>query len=117
MRCAITTTKMSIGTGTVAAWLVSCAGLTVGASADVLYNNGSIVTAPGGGFGGADLSRANSNVNAPDQAYGQESFHISTGRNAKVADDFTVGGTGWAVTSITGYALIQDGAYPTPPVT
>jgi hypothetical protein len=66
------------------------------ASAQVLFDNGPLVTNPGGGNGGRDLSRLQSNL-------GLSLFGTSANVNApppgpfRVADDFTVGGQGWNV--------------------
>ena len=62
----------------------------------VLYDNGPFVTHPGGGAGGADASALQSSLNMSTFGFG---FQVSAGN--RVADDFTVTGSGWAIDSIT----------------
>ncbi|MBX3357339.1 MAG: hypothetical protein KF745_02815 [Phycisphaeraceae bacterium] len=92
---------------------VLVAGLGVSAaSADVLWNNGSMVTRPGQGLGGADVSEASQSNNR----VGINSFRVPSNglQDAKVADDFTVPAGGWTVAGITGYAQMSS-SYSSPP--
>jgi hypothetical protein len=75
--------------------------LTSPLGADELWNNGPLVTHPGGGFGGADASRLlNTTFGENILGYG----HQATAGNA-VADDFTIlDPAGWHIDSITFYA-------------
>lgn len=68
------------------------------ASAQVLFNQSQLVTNPGAGAGGADISRLQTNL-------GLSTFGFGINRNAappsgpvSVADNFSVGGAGWNVT-------------------
>lgn len=69
------------------------------AAAQVLFNNGPLVTDAGAGAGGADVSRLQSNL-------GLTLFGSSANLNApspgpfRVADDFSVGGAGWRITNL-----------------
>jgi len=75
------------------------------AVAAVLWDNGPLVTHPGGGFGGADASRLLNTMFAENiLGYG----HQTTAGNA-VADDFTIGGPGWHIDSITFFAYQTNG--------
>lgn len=68
--------------------------------AAVLYDNGPLITHPGGGFGGADAS-------AMQSALGLSTFGFahSPSSGYRVADDFTVTATsGWQIDTITFYA-------------
>ncbi len=58
----------------------------------VLYDNGPLVTHPGGGFGGADASVLQTNIGLA--AYG---FGNPISSNYWVADDFTVPAGGWDI--------------------
>ena len=78
-------------------------GLSSEVNGDVLWNNGSMVTHPGLGAGGADVSMASVVPN-------------SAGSNVTAtawrADNFSVGGPGWLVDSIQTFAY--DTNNPTP---
>ncbi len=67
------------------------------APASVLYDNGSMITGTGTGFGGADESM----LQTPLNGYGSNINHAIYYR---VADDFTVTGNPWAVSSIEFYS-------------
>jgi len=75
------------------------------APAVVLYDNGSMVNSPGTGAGGADESL----LQAPLTGYGTNFNHAVYYR---VADDFTVSGNPWTVTSIEFYGY-QTGSTTT----
>lgn len=77
--------------------LLCAAALCMSASAATLFNNGPLITHPGGGFGGADASRLqNSSLSLTNFGFG-----AADSANSRVADDFTIGGAGWQVESIT----------------
>ena len=63
----------------------------------ILWNNGGLVTNPGAGFNGADVSQASSNFST---------LGLGAAGTHKVADDFVVPVGGWNISSITGYAFI-----------
>lgn len=77
--------------------------------ATVLYDNGPLVNSPGTGPGGADESLAR------DVTVGLTSrgFNHSLAGGYRVADDFTVAGASWNVTTITFYPYM--GGSPTTP--
>ncbi|MEZ4767464.1 MAG: proprotein convertase P-domain-containing protein [Caldilineales bacterium] len=75
--------------------------------AAVLYDNGPLVTNPGGGAGGADASALQTAVLNSTYGFGHA---ISTG--FRVADDFTVPAGGWNISTITFYAY-QTGSTTT----
>ena len=75
----------------------------------VLYDNGSLVTHPGGGSGGADAS-ALQDVSLGMTIFG---FGHQISANNRVADDFTVpAGAPWTIDTITFYAY-QTGSTTT----
>ncbi|MBX3059499.1 MAG: proprotein convertase P-domain-containing protein [Anaerolineae bacterium] len=63
---------------------------------DILYDNGPLVTHPGGGAGGADVSALQTALGMGTFGFGNQ---VSAGN--RVADDFTVTGGGWLVQNIT----------------
>ena len=65
----------------------------------VLYDNGPLVTNPGGGAGGADASALQTAVGNSTYGFGHA---LSSGY--RMADDFTVPAGGWTVESITFFA-------------
>ncbi|QLQ04847.1 MAG: hypothetical protein HZY76_01175 [Anaerolineae bacterium] len=73
----------------------------------VLYDNGPLVTHPGGGAGGADASALQTALGNSTYGFGHA---ISSGY--RMADDFTVTGSGWNITTITFYAY-QTGSTTT----
>lgn len=91
---------MSVIAGTAA---VASAGVT-------LWNNGPVVTNPGGGFGGADASLVQSQLGM-----------TGLGGNATVgsfrrADNFTVGAGGWQLDSIQVFGYFTGGNTTTSPI-
>lgn len=75
-----------------------------------LWNNGPIVTNPGGGFGGADASLVQSQLGM-----------TGLGGNANVgsfrrADNFTVGAGGWQLDSIQVFGYFTGGNTTTSPI-
>ncbi len=75
----------------------------------VLYDNGPLVTHPGGGFGGADAS-ALQDASLGMTLYG---FGHQISANNRMADDFTVpAGSPWTIDTITFYAY-QTGSTTT----
>ncbi len=73
----------------------------------VLYDNGPLVTHPGGGFGGADASALQTAIGLNVYGFGHA---VSSG--FRVADDFTVPAGGWNISTITFYAY-QTGSTTT----
>ena len=66
----------------------------------VLYDNGPLVTNPGAGAGGADVSLlSNTTLGETTLGYGHQ-----VSDDNRVADDFTVTGLGWNIDSIRFYA-------------
>lgn len=77
--------------------------LSSAASADILFNNGPLVTHPDAGPSGVDVSMASAIPNA-----GGSNVTATIWR----ADNFAVGGPGWTVSTISTFAY--DTANPTP---
>lgn len=69
----------------------------------VLYNNGPLVTHPGGGYGGADASVLQTNLGMSTYGFGHQVYY-----NYWVADDFTVPEGGW---DIEGFAFFAYQTY------
>jgi len=65
----------------------------------VLYDNGPLVTHPGGGFGGADASVLQTNLSMSTYGVGHQVLS-----NYWVADDFTVPAGGWNIAGFGFYA-------------
>ena len=65
----------------------------------VLFENGPLITHPGGGSGGADASAVQTDLDL--STYG---FRHDLASGYRVADDFVVTGAGWNIDSITFYA-------------
>lgn len=84
---------------------IGAAGLLLSsvASADILYNNGPLVTHPGAGPGGVNVSMASAVPNT-----GGSNVTATVWR----ADNFAVGGPGWSVSTINMFAY--DTSNPTP---
>lgn len=77
------------------------------APADVLFDNGPLVNAPGGGFGGADGSLLQSALSMTIYGFGHQVVN-----NNSMADDFTVTGNGWNVDQMQFFAY-QTGSTTT----
>lgn len=73
----------------------------------ILYDNGPMVTHPGGGSGGADASAVQTTLG--NSSYG---FNHSVSGAFRVADDFTVPAGGWMIESFTFFAY-QTGSTTT----
>jgi subtilisin-like proprotein convertase family protein len=73
----------------------------------VLYDNGPLITHPGGGAGGADVSALQTAIGMDTFGFGHQ---LSAGN--RVADDFTVTGGGWFVDTMTFFAY-QTGSSTT----
>ncbi len=73
----------------------------------VLYDNGPLVTHPGGGAGGADASAVQTALGMSTYGAGHQ---LSAGN--RIADDFTVTGGGWFIENITFFAY-QTGSTTT----
>ncbi|MDI9630887.1 MAG: hypothetical protein QM311_05455, partial [Acidobacteriota bacterium] len=73
----------------------------------VLYDNGPLVTHPGGGAGGADASALQTTLGMANYGFGHA---VSSGY--RMADDFTVPAGGWTITTITFFAY-QTGSSTT----
>lgn len=74
--------------------------------ANVLWDNGGMVTHPGAGAGGFDVSMASDGANA-----GANVLQQTTGDHYRIADDFTVSGT-WLIDSITVHAYMPGSNSP-----
>ena len=81
------------------------------AQAAVLYDNGPLVTHPGGGAGGADASALQTALGMTTYGFG----HQVTANN-RVADDFTVPAGGWSIDDIVFFAY-QTGSGQTSTIT
>jgi hypothetical protein len=77
----------------------------------VLYDNGPLVTHPGGGAGGADASALQTALLMSTYGFGAQQ---SAGN--RVADDFTVTGGGWLVQTMT-FFTYQTGSTTTSTIT
>lgn len=77
----------------------------------VLYDNGPLVTTPGGGAGGNDISELQVSLGMSTLGFGHQ---WASGNS--VADDFTVGGFGWQIDDITVFAY-QTGSGTTSALT
>ena len=60
-----------------------------------LHDNGPLVTHPGGGAGGANTTALQTALGLSTYGFGNQA---SAGN--RIADDFTVGGSGWLVTTV-----------------
>lgn len=69
-----------------------------------LYNNGPLVTNPGAGFEGADVSAI-----SPGQSLYGGNFNLTAFNRA---DDFTVTGGGWNISSMTFFGYQTNGGIP-----
>ncbi len=94
------------------------ANVPLSCSTTPLFTNGTFITGTGNGAGGADTSAPAS----PDTGFGYlvdptrtQSVPVGPTR-ARLADDFTVTGTGWRPSAITLYAY-QIGSSTTSPIT
>ena len=76
----------------------------------VLFNNGPLVNSAGTGTNGADESV----IQAPIGSYG---WNINTGIGYRCADDFTVVGTAWSVTSFDVYTYQSNAPLTSCPIT
>ena len=72
--------------------------MAVPASAN-LWDNGPLITHPGGGFGGADASALQVDLGMGTYGYGHQFLNGYT-----IADDFEVGGEGWMIDTIDFFA-------------
>ena len=81
------------------------------APAAVLYDNGPLVNAPGGGFGGADGSIVQTALSMTLYGFGHQVLN-----NNSMADDFVVTGSGWNVDEMQFFAY-QTGSTTTSTIT
>src|SRR5687768_1015950 len=84
----------------------------IGLNAQVLHNNGPLVTNPGGGFGGADASVLDTNFHS---TYGSRNANINN-TTYRVAEEFVVPSTGWILDSVIFYQY-QTGSTTTSTIT
>lgn len=85
-----------------------------GSSAQTIYSNGGILTNPGVGSFGADVSQASAAVNSG----GVSSFLSGAGPGFRMSDEFTVPvGQTWTVTGVSNMMYITSaaGTYGNPP--
>jgi subtilisin-like proprotein convertase family protein len=83
-------------------WEIEEAGslTAAGTPESILYDNGPLVTHPGGGAGGADASRLqNTSLGMTTFGFGNQ-FAVGN----RMADDFTVPDSGWILDSVTIYS-------------
>lgn len=96
------------------ALMVLALSMTPVASAQTLYSNAGIVTNPGAGSFGADVSQASATVNSG----GAASYLSGAGPGFRLADEFTVpAGQSWTVSGVTNFLYISSTtvAYGNPP--
>ncbi len=90
-----------------------CCALTLaagGAAHAAVYSNGSLITNPTGGFGGAPISE----LTAPASTFG---FGATVAANNRLADDFTItDAAGWNINSLSFFAYLT-GSTTTSPAT
>ncbi|MGA1630626.1 MAG: GC-type dockerin domain-anchored protein [Phycisphaerales bacterium] len=98
--------RIGIGGGVACAALAGLAGTAW--SGDVLWDNGPIVTYPGAGAGGADVSSISPGMGLYGGNFNQPSF--------RRADNFTVGEGGWRITSFEAFGY-QTGSTTTSTIT
>jgi uncharacterized repeat protein (TIGR01451 family) len=77
------------------------------APAAVLYDNGSLITNPGAGAGGADVSALQTALGLGTFGFGHQALNGN-----RVADDFVVGGAGWLINTVTFFSY-QTGSTTT----
>jgi len=77
---------------------------------DLLYDNGPLVTHPGGGLGGADASALQTTLGMGTYGFGAQ---VSAGNS--VADDFTISGSAWDIGEIDFFSY-QTGSGPNPSI-
>jgi len=78
---------------------------------DVLWDNGPLVTHPGGGYNGADASALQSALGMNTYGFGNQYTN-----GYRMADDFTISDpAGWQIDTVTFFAY-QTGTYAFPPV-
>lgn len=99
--------RFGLATSLSSALLVTAAGAQT-----LLYDNGSIVTHPGGGAGGLDASALDNTAtfHSPHNIYGFGAQWAAGAGNA-LADDFTVCGQ-WTVTDIEVFGYLTNGIPP-----
>lgn len=90
-------TALLLARRTVLSATIALAGAAAPAGAQLLYDNGPLVTHPGAGVGGADVS----SLTTPNTVIGY-GHNLSAGLS--VADDFTVTGGGWDVSRFRFFA-------------
>jgi hypothetical protein len=93
--------------------ILSSALLATAAGAQtLLYDNGSIVTHPGGGAGGLDVSALDNTAtfHTPHNVYGFGA-QWAAGAGNSLADDFTVCGT-WTITEVEVFGYLTNGVPP-----
>jgi hypothetical protein len=73
----------------------------------VLYDNGPLVTHPGGGFGGADASALQTGLGMGTYGYG---FQITAGNS--IADDFTIPSGAWNIDELHFFGYQTNGGIP-----
>ncbi len=73
-----------------------------------LYSNGPLASVPGGGAGGMDASRLQTNLGMRTLGLG---IDFASGTLRAVADDFTVPSPGWNVTRIIVYGYQADSGF------
>ncbi len=76
----------------------------------ILYDNGPLITHPGGGFSGSDVSALQTSLGLTTYGFGSNQSD-----GWRVADDFTISSaTGWWISDITFYTYMT-GTYSYPP--
>lgn len=92
----------------VAAVFIGISLAAVAVEADQLYSNGPLASVPGGGAGGMDASRLQSNLGMRTLGLG---IDFASGTLRAVADDFTVPAPGWNLTRITVYGYQSNSGF------
>ena len=92
----------------VAAVFIGISLAAVAVEADQLYSNGALASVPGGGAGGMDASRLQTNLGMRTLGLG---IDFASGTLRAVADDFTVPAPGWNLTRITVYGYQSNSGF------
>jgi len=92
-----TSADLGVGMTYTSAELTNITPVTPSDSKGMLYNNGPLVTHPGGGPGGSDYSL----LEAPNTTWG---FGVQVASGNRLADDFDVPAGGWDIDSIIVFA-------------
>lgn len=92
--------------------ILSLLGAAELSSAALLYDNGPLITRPGGGFSGRDLSEVQTTLGLSVSGFGAQGG--ATGN--RVADNFGIGGGGWRIDEFVFFAYQTGAPISSPPI-